>query len=106
MVAGDDAVDRLERLDGAARDVAGAAGLGPADEDVVDAAIGLEVEPGVGVVRCVHVAPVALESDAWPATSHASWNTSFGTGGSERPVSRRISSLSGSALKSPHRIGG
>ena len=84
------------------RDVAGAAGLGPADEDVVDAAVGFEVAAGVGVGVASTWRPVSLELGGWPATSHASWNTSFGTGGSERPVSIRISSLSGSALKSPH----
>ena len=41
-----------------------------------------------------------------PATSQASWKTSFGTGTAARPVSMRISSLSGVAFMSPHRIGG
>ncbi len=41
-----------------------------------------------------------------PATSHASWNTRFGATTPVRPVSIRISSLSGAAFMSPHRIGG
>ena len=40
------------------------------------------------------------------AASHESWNTSFGTGSAARPVSIRISSESGTALKSPHSTGG
>src|SRR4051812_50089083 len=49
-----------------------------------------------------HVRPGPLS----PACSHESWNTSFGTGTAALPVSMRISSDVGSALRSPHRIGG
>ena len=41
-----------------------------------------------------------------PATRHASTNTCFGTATAARPVSIRISSESGSALKSPQSTGG
>src|SRR5690606_3123340 len=49
VVAGPDAVDRLGAGEGDAFDPATAAGAAEADEDVVDAAIGLEVQGRVGV---------------------------------------------------------
>ena len=103
MVAGDDAVPtgsrRLSTGD-ACVDVAGAAGLGPADEStVVDAAIGFEVDawryPGLALL---HVAAVALEHGAAVRRSPPTrtWNgRASATSGSDGSVSSRISSLSG-----------
>src|SRR5918994_2218461 len=74
------AVDRFDRRDVRVHDVTGAAGLAPPDEDVIDAAVGLEVASGEGiVVRPGETGPVAGHVPR--VDEHETWDRDRGAAG-------------------------